>query len=88
MFFVFGLSLHTGGGEAGALIRLFYTLSCKSHRLLGYIVPNLFVYVLAGTSKGEAFTRHLSCMCVCMSFVVPFSRSFPFVLRVAMYVCP
>jgi hypothetical protein len=65
----------------------FITLSYKSHGLLGYIVPNLFVYVLAGTSKGEAITRHLSCMCVCMSFVVPFSRSFPSVVWVAMYVC-
>ena len=46
----------------------------------------MFVHVLARVSKGEAFTHHLPCMCIYVSFVVHFSRAFPLVVRVAMYV--
>ena len=45
----------------------FITLSYKSHRLLGYIVPNLFVYVLARVSEGKAFTHSMPCVYVRVS---------------------
>ena len=45
----------------------FIALSYKSHRLLGYIVPNLFVYVLARVSKGKAFAHSMPCVYVCVS---------------------
>ena len=45
----------------------FITLSYKSHRLLGYIVPNLFVYVLARVSEGKAFAHSMPCVYVRVS---------------------
>ena len=45
----------------------FITLAYKSHRLLGYIVPNLFVCVLARVSKGKAFAHSMPCVYVCVS---------------------
>ena len=46
----------------------FITLSYKSHRLLGYVIPHLLVYVLARVSNGKAFAHRMPCMyvCVCM----------------------
>ena len=75
----------------------FITMSYKSHGFW-FGVPCMCIqgtnsylsiermYVLARAGEGEAFTHHLSCMCVCMSFAVPFSRSLLFLVRVAMYV--
>ncbi len=45
----------------------FITLSYKSHRLLGYVVPNLFVYALARVGKGKAFAPRIPCVYVCVS---------------------
>ncbi len=63
----------------------FITLSYKSHRLLGYIVPNLLVYVLARVGKGKAFAHSMPCVYVCVSC---FSRAFSLVSRVAICVYP
>ena len=62
------------------------TPSPKSHGFLRFIDPCMFVYVLARVSEGEAFAHSMTCMCVCMSYVVCFSRTFPLVVRVDMYV--
>ena len=79
------VGVHDTGGSC--FLR-FVTPSYKFHRFWRFVVPSMCVYVLARASKGKACAPHMPCMCVCMSFVVCFSRAFLLVVRVAMHVYP